>query len=218
MDMIKGLIGGLVGGVLGAAVWGGVAYGTGYEIGWLAWGIGAIVGIGVAWGARGGAAAGLLAVLSILGGKYASVHLPVNKELTDQFAALDQAVADLGNDASVIPHVAYEIVDDRTANGEPIEWPEGVNPDAAEDEEDFPQAVWSEARARWEAMSGAEQASYRTMLTERMRGGFEAYLAEVRMNAMKHSFGVLDVVFFLLAIVTAYKIGSNQAAVDTEEA
>jgi phosphate/sulfate permease len=83
--MVKGIIGGLIAAVIGAGVWAAIAYFTGYEIGWIAWGIGALVGFVAAKAAGDDAGDGLgivaavIAVLAILGGKYAVGHAQATK-------------------------------------------------------------------------------------------------------------------------------------------
>lgn len=81
MNLIKCVIGGLIGGVLGTAVWAAIAYFAHAEVGWIAWGIGFVVGFGVRFmsaeeqGFMPGMIAVVIAVVSVLAGKYAAVEL-----------------------------------------------------------------------------------------------------------------------------------------------
>jgi|GEM_PF-7132432 len=72
--LVGGLVGGCIGAVIGGVIWGGVAYVTEYELGWIAWLVGVLAGVGTmaAGGEPGLRAAGIatsMAVLGILIGK-----------------------------------------------------------------------------------------------------------------------------------------------------
>jgi hypothetical protein len=77
---------GLVAGAIGAGIWAVIAYFTGFELGWIAWGVGLLVGVGVAIGNKGegsvpaGVLAAVLAILSVVGGKYAMVRMVIPDE------------------------------------------------------------------------------------------------------------------------------------------
>jgi hypothetical protein len=85
MRALKVVAAALGGGILGVALWVGVADATGRELGLVAWGVGALVGVLVRaaareWvGAGPGGIAAVVAVLSVAGGKYATVAYIVGK-------------------------------------------------------------------------------------------------------------------------------------------
>ena len=217
MGFLKGIPGGVIAGLVGAAVWAGIAYGTGYEVGWIAWGIGVIVGFGVASGSEGGTRAGSLAavisIFAILGGKYAAVELIMNKELPRQSELIEQALAKLENDEFVISVLADDIVAEREAHGQTIAWPRGVVPDEAEERSDYPSDIWSEASSQWNQMSKEDRQACRTeigdAIRENIKEGYGTFWREVSKEGFVSSFGVLDIVFIVLALVTAFKIAAR---------
>lgn len=74
-----------IAGVVGAVVWGTIAIYTGYEIGWIAWGIGFLVGAAAnMFGGEGngmGAACIVIVLLSIAGGKLIAIEGAIQDEL-----------------------------------------------------------------------------------------------------------------------------------------
>ena len=85
--ILSWIVGGTIGGSLGAGIWVAVGYFTGYEVGWIAWGVGFLTGLGVALPASAngeangasGITAAVISVLAVLAGKYAVVHLLIDK-------------------------------------------------------------------------------------------------------------------------------------------
>jgi hypothetical protein len=79
--MLFSVIGGCIGGAIGAAIWAAIAYFTQLEIGWIAWAVGGLCGAGCSIGARGhsgattGGVAAVIAVVSIMAGKYIAGNL-----------------------------------------------------------------------------------------------------------------------------------------------
>lgn len=224
MNLVKGLIAGLVAGLVGAGIWAGISYGTGYEIGWLAWGIGAIVGLAVAWASDAGPVPGLLAVvisvLSIAAGKYAAVHFVFERELGDRESFVSERLPDVRSEELIISYVADEVVAEHQADGETIDWPNDV--EVPEQESDYPPEIWSDAVGRWTAMGADDQTDYREGIEAKARADIGAFYDDVRsggqMDAFKASFGLFDIVFFLLAIVTAFKIAASGEVAEGIEA
>lgn len=210
MNMLKSLIAGLLAGLVGAAIWTAISFSTGYEIGWIAWGIGGLVGFAVALGGQRGLPAGLAAVvisvLSILGGKYATVELLVDKE-----QMIGQAVDRLENDEFVVSCLADDIIEEQAAQGEAITWPPGVTAEDADEELDYPPEIWSEAASQWDGMSQEERDAYCAELADVIRQNIEEnfaiYRAEIVQDGFSARFGPMDIMIILLAVVTAFKIG-----------
>lgn len=216
---LRGLVAGVLAGIAGAAAWAAVAYYANLEIGYLAWGIGFLVGLAVAAvGQSPGAPAGALAVaitlLSILGGKYASVDMMLRAELqkmTD--AEVSLGPQDFEEDA-MIGNIAYEIAEQREEAGETIAWPDYDKEDEnLTAEATFPPAIWREAKQQWTSKTPDEQLQLREEASENakaMMGAFQDQMvASARGEAFTASFGVLDLVFFGLAVATAWGIANN---------
>lgn len=207
---MKGLIAGVAAGVGGAVVWALIAYFTGYEIGWLAWGIGAAVGAAVAWGGKNSPAAGIMAVvisvLAILAGKYITVEIMLAKE---KKAANQDMAQQILNDEYVISWLADEVIAVYREQGIAVNWPEGVNPEEVSSRADYPADVWQQAETRWNSMSAAEKEEYRQNVRQQAEANIAVYASGLRKEGFLGSFGVIDIIFFGLAIVTAYKIASR---------
>lgn len=196
-------------GLAGAAVWAAIIYYTHYELGLIAWGIGALVGAAAFAGAGGyagtstGAMAAVVTILSIVGGKYAGAHFMVNEFLPATPDAFEVTEEDM------LVSYADDVVEEWESQGRQLTWPEGMSVDEATEEKDYPPTVWAEAEKRWAMVDEAD----RTAAMQAKQAEWQAGLAQVkdsiRLDAFKESFGVLDIVFFLFAIATAYGIGKG---------
>lgn len=206
--MGKGIIGGLIAAVIGAGVWAAIAYFTGYEIGWIAWGVGALVGF-VAAKAAGdeagdglGIVAAVIAVLAILGGKYATGYA-----LTQQALSAMPAVVIDDNYLQVMQ--ATEVAEEWQNAGKPVAWPAGMTLEDAEAKEHFPTDVWTEAMKRWDETSAEERARIKSEM-EKDYAQFKAQLASsLPWESFKNSFSLWDILFIGLALVSAFQLGSG---------
>ena len=208
---MKGVVAGVVAGIIGAALWAIIAAVTGFEIGWLAWGIGAGVGAGVAWGSEGSPATGILAVIiavvAILAGKFISVEIVIAKEMG---VANEEIAQQFENDEYLISWLADEVINDYIDEGKNISWPAGVDPDEAAAESDYPPKIWAVAQQKWNAMSDEEKEQHKNDVAEQVRQNMQDYAESVKTDGFLASFGVIDIVFFVLAIGTAYKVGARE--------
>lgn len=100
------------------------------------------------------------------------------------------------------------IVEDRQSRGNEVEWPEGVKPDQASKQADYPPEIWAQAASEWEKMPDAEQEDYRANLAELARQNIDAVFADISKESFLNSFSAMDLLFFGLAVVTAYKIAA----------
>jgi hypothetical protein len=223
MGLIGWLIGGVIGGIAGAGAWAGVAYGTGYESGWIAWGVGLLVGLGVRIGGGSepggqpaGALAAVIAILSILGGKYYAMQLFLEDELGPESEMLESAISQLGDYDYLLSLVAHDIVHEYEDedDGRALDWPPGKShQEAGMARGDFPADVWTDAEQRYAAMSADERMAYIKDVEAGMRADFAAWAEENRdllaEEGFLQSFGLFDLVFGVLAIATAFSIGSG---------
>lgn len=208
----KTVLAALVAAAVGAAVWAAIAYLANIEIGWIAWGVGALVGFAVAAvsGERSmhfGLIAVVFTILSICGGKYAAVQLEIHKAIGDsnweqQYDSPEFMVSLLADDLIVARMVADQ----------PVNWPGGAVPDhMPEKQADYPPDIWRQAQSQWDAMPSDEQTQMRTQRREDHRGALDDLRSALAMEGFKDAFGLLDIVFFGLAIVTAYQIAARNA-------
>ena len=201
---IGGIIGGTIAAVIGAVVWGAIAFYGEVEIGWLAIGIGFLVGLGVSAGSRsGGIGAALIAVvltvLSLVGGKYAAVQMAVHKlhneigtfEMTDDILKL---------------RLANEQVDLAMTAGKQLRFRNGKNYDNAESLSDFPAEIAKTAQRQFDAMSEDERTAKKEAVEREYNEVIGAFEANIAQEGFASSFGPMDIVFFLLAILAAGKV------------
>lgn len=209
------IVGGVIAGAIGALVWAGIAYFTGYEVGWVAWGVGGLVGLGVVLGNSGerspqaGVLAVVITVLALLAAKYTTVQLV----LSDDDEIVSAMVAGLEDDELVISYLADDVVVEFMSEDRPVDWPAGVDPSQAATEAEYPPDVWAVAQSRWDAMSVDEREEYRAALREMVTSNIAVAMEDIRSEMAQvgfiGSFGLMDIIFFGLAIVTAYKVATN---------
>ena len=198
----------LVGGAVGAAIWAGIAYATHREIGWIAWGVGGLVGLGVRVAARElvGARYGLLAAgvaaLALVGGKFATVAL-----IADDIK-LDPAMVQT-TDEGMIADYADEVVKDRQAKGKAVRFPAGMTLDKASKPADYPPDVWKEAAKKWADLGPAGQAAKKAEQKEQVVALMATVRGAVRQEGFKESFTPFDLLWFGLAMFTAFRLGSG---------
>lgn len=220
MKLAGGVVGGAIGGAIGAAIWAAVAYFLNVEIGWIAWGVGGLVGLGTALGTGGGhPAAGVLAVaitvVSILGGKYASIQLALGGEKEE---IVESALGQLGDEEYVVSWIANEIASERENAGEEVAWPDPPEEGDGSIESEYPPDIWAEAEGRWQSLTPAEQGARRAEIETEIRENFEVFFGEFDMiEAIKGSMGALDILFFALAIGTAWQLGSGRSRSSARE-
>ena len=224
------VVGALVAGVIGATVWAAIGFFTGFELGILAWGIGGLVGVGALIGARGdgnlwvGCVAAVIAVGSILGGKYVMVSMFLNDSFTSGIVnaasnGLDDMELEQADASWVQSDMAWTIVEQREADGETIAWPDGIDPydeegDGAYWPEDFPKDIQDEVLAEWDALSPSEQQD-RIETQQRIYEEFANNLRDAFGGAMMKegfiaTFGIFDLVWLFFALATAYGIGAQE--------
>ncbi len=209
MNIIKGLIGAFVGALVGAGIWGLVSYQSGYEVGWIAWGVGALTGLGMLLGARDSsdvATGGLAAVIALFGvicGKYFA-----NVATIDDYYAEEGFSPDL-DDEGVLSFVADQIVEEREAAGQIIQWPDEDNWGGGLTAADYPEDIWQEAQARWDSWPPSYQNDFRRWAEDEYYTGYSAGKWIIGAVALPYSFQVIDVLWLFLALGSAYKLGAG---------
>ncbi len=210
MKIGKWILAGSIGGAVSAGIWTAIAYSTGYEIGWIAWLVGVVVGfcVRMAAGDDEGYGPGItavgIAVLALLVGKYATVSLLVDKHFQEKMGAVTQI-----NSSHFQVTLCSEVVQEWTTAKKKLTWPPGKTAELAEGINDYPQAVRDEAQKRWAAKPVAEQQALiaeRQQSVDEAMGGLRSML---KTAAFKSSFNGYDILFFFLAIASAFKMGSG---------
>ena len=65
-------------------------------------------------------------------------------------------------------------------------------------------------------MSTQEHEQYRDQLEEHVRTHIQAFFSNISSYGFRSSFGVMDLLFFGLAVATAFKIATRGSVHDTE--
>ncbi len=154
MKVGRWFVGAFLGGILGAAVWVAVAYFAEYELGIVAWAIGLLAGYGARILDRHAAGPGpaVIAVLAAL------LCVGVGKVGTVA-ALLDQGSRESPDWPLV--YLADSLVREAEREGSELTWPEGITPEIAAAESDYPPEIWGEAERRWAAIPLADQERYK---------------------------------------------------------
>ena len=218
MSFNRALIFGSIVGIAGAALWAAIAYYGNVEIGWLAWGIGLAVGVACVKGAGYGStligtSAAIITLLSIMLGRYATIALLLNDEFGNPEVVIQESIDNL-NDETLKAYLAEGIIQGQAEDGKEIQWPE-VDVESATIEETYPPEIWNSASEKWDALSPEERQEIRTSVEATIRENFGenfvAFQDEVRNQGFLHSFGLIDLVFFGLALYTAFSVGQSDA-------
>ncbi len=211
MSVIRWILGGFAGAAAGILIWVLCGYFTHYEVGWIAWGVGFMVGFGVRYTAyyfddgdpslAKGIVASLLAVIAIMTAKGLLFTFLYGR---DDGAELRNFAASIQiDDEANIAVIASELSEEAQKQGKKIAWPPGVSLDTASRKKDFPLDIWQKAEARWNQLGPKEQQERkhnRAMLAMTL-----SQLGERPDPSKAYSF--YDILWFGLAIITAFKVG-----------
>jgi hypothetical protein len=104
---------------------------------------------------------------------------------------------------------AYEIVRERVAQGKPVQFAGNKKLEDVEAWEEFPADVQQEAKQRWEKLPTAEQAAAIQKKADEFKNVFRAVHGEIAQQAFMGSFGLFDLLWFFLAVGTAFRLGSG---------
>jgi hypothetical protein len=174
--------------------------------------VGILAGFGMQMGAKehasplSGAIVAIVALASIAGGKYAVVS-----------AIADTAMAELKKEAvfevteqDAKMYMASGLIEEAEAAGKKLKWPTGSEPEeGVESEKDLPPEIWKDVQARWRAMDATAQSQYVASVKAQTEHMAEQLSSAIREEGFLQSFGLLDIVFALLAIGTAFTLGAG---------
>lgn len=213
MSFFKWLAAGLVGAAIGGVAWVLIGYFANYEVGWIAWGIGLLAGMGVrvaagdsAHGAAPGIAAVAAAATGVAASKYIVVWLLVN-QMAGQAAV---NTPDFQSEELAIQRTADEIIEtDYLAAGKQVPWPGGMNQENADSEAEYPPAIWAKAKEKWAALPEAEKQAKRDEWKQQYEEITGAFAEAMRSAAFEESFTPWDLLWFGLAMFTAFRVGSG---------
>ena len=144
-----------------------------------------------------------IAVLAILAGKYIAVCL-----LVQQFQDQNSFTPD---ENLMIRTIADEVCGERLSRGEPVNFRPGMTLEETTEPQDYPPEIWQEASDRWRALPHAEQLRLRNEQQEVLRKIAGAMQGTIRWEAFKATFGAFDILWFILAVTTAYRVSAGGA-------
>lgn len=210
------IIAGVLAGAVGAAIWAAISYYANLEIGYVAWGIGILVGIAVAATGENGVPAGIAAVLitivALLAGKLAAVEIAV-QDMRGEMESWTDVDSEM-SDEDLTAHIAGKIASEREAAGETVDWPEVDYEQDVPLAETYPQNIWQQANKQLKSMNPEQQDAVREEAMAARREFAEtmgnALAGAAREEGFMASFGVLDLIFFGLAIITAWGIATRE--------
>jgi hypothetical protein len=210
--LVKAAGAALLGALIGAGIWAGITYATNREVGFIAWGIGGLVGLAVRYaaqeseGPKFGVLAAGVAILAIVAGKFLAVSLLVSSiNIGDNIQVTDQ---------DMIVQQADEICKDRQAKGKRVNFPAGMALEKAHKREDYPTDVWQEATKKWNALGPAEQQRLIAEEKKEIEQFAGELKGELRNIGFRESFSPFDILWFLLATITAYRLGAGTFSPD----
>jgi short subunit fatty acids transporter len=205
-DTPRAVLTGAVAALLGGALWAIIVAATKYEVGWVAWGVGGLVGFAMARATarRDATIAAMAAALSVGGliaGKFLIIQFAtapaVAKEIRDNPVLMTQAILhDLGTRRAFPDHVQSRL-DGMT--------PEDTLSDALWD--DLNAAATDYATAMDDAEGKRVSLQYANLVQDQIP------LSE----QLKSQFSLWDLLWFVLALTTAWRMMSGRGASVAEE-
>ena len=108
---------------------------------------------------------------------------------------------DLNGDDAIVAKIAKYLTEKKMLQGDNIAWPDGITAENASQKEDFPPEIWKEAEQKWNRLDPKKRDEQRMIMQKasddlrRLRPDFQ------------NSFRLIDVLWFALATITAFKIG-----------
>lgn len=210
--MIGGIAGALIGAGLGASLWAAVAHFTGYEVGIVAWAVGGLVGFGASiLGGRGaamGVICAILALVAIFFGKYISMKMLFEKETEKAAAQMFtwEEYQNYLNEARAYHRANTE--EQQRAFMVEYEYTETQEP------EEITQEEFEAFRAESEPdllETARNPPSYEDWKAEK-KALFDLVVSamgdQMVMDAVIENLGLFDIIFALLGIATAFKVGA----------
>lgn len=209
------ILGACIGGLIGALIWAGITYAFEYEIGYMALAVGALVGFGaVALGGSGekvAACCSVIAVVSILGGKVLAISMFMGNSLsTELYALLEpdaEAYAEVRTDWDVRRFMVEMGYTEAGSAGE-------VSPQELQNfQNSFGPVLEDMVENRPGLKEWRDSETAQTFLA-----GIEDQMEVSTLDVLKSSFSIIDIIFFVLGIVTAYRVALHNGHANTVEA
>jgi hypothetical protein len=186
MNTIRWIGAGAIGGLVGALIWGAITYFLSAEIGWIAWGIGALVGVCVRLGA-GSETEGATPGAGAIG-------ISAGAILLGKYFAAMMLLGGTSIEIDAPTPEDLKLMMTRSSGTVYETWAE------------VPPNIKADAEARWNALTPEERTDMLKMLHG--KGSITAF------DVFQESFSPYDILWFLLAAGTAYRLGSGTGTED----
>lgn len=213
--MAKGIFYALTAGFLGAVAWAGLTYALYQEIAFLS----ILTGLGVGFAMHHGAApktnswtgliAGVIMILSFMGGKYAAIELVFEYFYSDASWEQERQRAN-EDEAYAKTYMAEVIVREYTTEGKPVYYPPEASRDHPESGKDYPANVWEEATARWQDMTPAEHEAFLDQEFSLNKAYFESKSDDLIKEGFLRSISTMQIIMLAIGCFIAFKIASDQ--------
>lgn len=196
--------------IVGAFLWKFIAVVFDYELGLIAWGIGGAIGFAAAiFGSRGSTAGiicGVLALLSILGGKYMAYET-FQSDLVNSLSSQSEELKEVYEEEKFIAELYTTQVNSEKSKKQfmvDYGYTDSTDPQQISDHElnEFN----SHSAPRLEKLF-VNSISYEIWLENGFQESIENYST---IDLMKESFDLLDVLFLFFGIGTAFRLASNE--------
>lgn len=133
-----------------------------------------------------------------------------------------RAAPALANPDIYMVRIADTVVRQYVVDGKPVTWPEGMNFEMAWLRSHYPEDVWADAVAAWEAMEPAERdafvADVKASETQQADAAIAALQAQATGQGFLYSFSPFDILWVVLAVGTAFKLGAGSSRAQTHPA
>lgn len=202
--------GALVGGLLAATCWALMNIMSETEHKALVVAFGVTTGLGVLLAVRSNRSvvAGFIAVVvtagAIIGGKATTIR----QQMADVSRMHEESAPFTLRQGFVARALAERIIEEFTANGQVLEWPDGVTHANVYLYDHYPEQVRAEVQRRLEVMSPQERRQYADRLLQDAALARQAWIDRANHNSLNamiaRSAGTFDVVYALAACLIAY--------------
>ncbi len=211
MAWIRGIVFSIVGGAIGAALWAAIAHFARVESGWVAWIVGVLAGLGMGIGLKerasafSGVVAAFVAILAIGAGKLGASYSLAQEFVRD---AVNQPITD--HDLRM--RRAHDLAAAWEDEGRVMNWPTRQDEDADLTIADFPREVRNDVESWWASMSPSDRDGHRESIRQEILRDAQAAQAALTVVAFVTSFRPLSIVFVVLAVGSAWRLGAAKGA------
>ena len=151
-----------------------------------------------------GLVAVVVAIGAVLAGKYYAASYVVEKIIRQERHNITAV-----SDDEAIAHIADEIAAEKESGGATLSWPDGERPPIPTDPTEYPPAVAQEARQKWASAKADWKQDYTNRISREKDQRLNESKDVVKAVGFVATFSIFDLLWFPLAIASAYRAGSH---------